>query len=131
MKTKKKYFRKGDIVVYTILIIIFGVFSGITFNMKDEKASNVEIYVSGKLQYLYPLTVEEKNIFVDTEIGGVNVRFKDMMVCVTSSNSPLQICVKQGWIKNPGETIIGIPDKLIIKITGSDNKNNNIDYIIR
>ena len=77
---------------------------------------------------------EERDIFVDTNIGGVNVKFKDNMVRVTSSNSPLKLNVKQGWIKDPGEVIIGVPDRLLIKIVG-DKKDNtdsdDIDFIVR
>ena len=77
---------------------------------------------------------EERDIFVDTNIGGVNVKFKDNMVRVTTSNSPLKLNVKQGWIKNPGEVIIGVPDRLLIKIVGDSKNNNNdndLDFIIR
>ena len=94
----------------------------------------MEIYVDGNLQYVYPLQEEERDIFVDTNIGGVNVKFKDNMVRVTTSNSPLKLNVKQGWIKNPGEVIIGVPDRLLIKIVGDSKNNNNdndLDFIIR
>ncbi|MDO4589545.1 MAG: NusG domain II-containing protein, partial [Fusobacterium sp.] len=65
---------------------------------------------------------------------GVNVKFKDNMVRVTTSNSPLKLNVKQGWIKDPGEVIIGVPDRLLIKIVGESNKNDkkdDIDFIVR
>ena len=103
-------------------------------NLSQERASKVEIYVDSELKYVYPLQKEERDIFVDTNIGGVNVKFKDNMVRVTSSNSPLKLNVKQGWIKDPGEVIIGVPDRLLIKIVG-DKKDNtdsdDIDFIVR
>ena len=82
------------------------------------------------MKYVQPLQKEEKNIFVETGIGGCNVQFKDEMVRVTSSNSPLKIAVKQGFIKSPGEVIIGIPDRLVIKIVG-DSEENEVDFILR
>ncbi len=98
----------------------------------DEKPSKVEIYVEGNLKYVYPLQKEEKDIFVDTVLGGVNVKLKDNMVRVTSSNSPRKINVKRGWISSPGEVIIGIPDRLLIKIVGQKiNSDEELDYIIR
>ena len=103
-------------------------------NLSQERASKVEIYVDSELKYVYPLQKEERDIFVDTNIGGVNVKFKDNMVRVTSSNSPLKLNVKQGWIKDPGEVIIGVPDRLLIKIVGDkkDNTDNDdIDFIVR
>ena len=46
---------------------------------------------------------------------------------VLSSNSPKKIIVKQGFISKVGETLIGIPDKVIIKIVG----DSDLDYIIK
>ena len=116
-------------------LLFFFITLGINITKSSqEKASKVEIYVDGNLQYVYPLQEEERDIFVDTNIGGVNVKFKDNMVRVTTSNSPLKLNVKQGWIKNPGEVIIGVPDRLLIKIVGDSKNNNNdndLDFIIR
>ena len=134
MKRKARYFKIGDLIIYSFLLF-FCITLGINITKSSqEKASKVEIYVDGNLQYVYPLQEEERDIFVDTNIGGVNVKFKDNMVRVTTSNSPLKLNVKQGWIKNPGEVIIGVPDRLLIKIVGDSKNNNNdndLDFIIR
>ncbi|MBQ3437516.1 MAG: NusG domain II-containing protein [Fusobacterium sp.] len=126
---KNKYFRKGDIIIYLLLIIFFSVLFIKVKSFKEIKGANAEIWINGTLKYVYPLQAEEKNIFVDTPIGGCNIEFKDFMVRVTTSNSPLKIAVKQGFIKSPGEVIIGIPDRLVIKITG--DVEDEIDFIAR
>lgn len=134
MKRKAKYFKIGDLIIYSFLLFFFITLGINITKSSQEKASKVEIYVDGNLQYVYPLQEEERDIFVDTNIGGVNVKFKDNMVRVTTSNSPLKLNVKQGWIKNPGEVIIGVPDRLLIKIVGDSKNNNNdndLDFIIR
>lgn len=134
MKRKAKYFKIGDLVIYSFLLFFFAALGMNITSLSQEKASKVEIYVDGKLQYVYPLQKEERDIFVATNLGGVNVKFKDDMVRVTTSNSPLKLNVKQGWIKDPGEVIIGVPDRLLIKIVG-DSKNNDtgeeLDFVIR
>ena len=134
MRRKRKYFKIGDLIIYSFFIIFFTGLGLKIMNLSQEKASKVEIYVDSELKYVYPLQKEERDIFVDTNIGGVNVKFKDNMVRVTSSNSPLKLNVKQGWIKDPGEVIIGVPDRLLIKIVG-DKKDNtdsdDIDFIVR
>ncbi|MFR1675721.1 MAG: NusG domain II-containing protein [Fusobacterium sp.] len=134
MKRKRKYFKIGDLIIYSFFIIFFTGLGLKIMNLSQERASKVEIYVDSELKYVYPLQKEERDIFVDTNIGGVNVKFKDNMVRVTSSNSPLKLNVKQGWIKDPGEVIIRVPDRLLIKIVG-DKKDNtdsdDIDFIVR
>ena len=134
MKRKRKYFKIGDLIIYSFFIIFFTGLGLKIMNLSQERASKVEIYVDSELKYVYPLQKEERDIFVDTNIGGVNVKFKDNMVRVTTSNSPLKLNVKQGWIKDPGEVIIGVPDRLLIKIVGESNKNDkkdDIDFIVR
>lgn len=126
---KSKYFKIGDIVIYSFLIAIFLVLFLKLKSFKDVKGAKAEIWVNGVLEYVYPLQKEERNVFVETVIGGTNVQFKDNMVRVTSSNSPLKIAVKQGFIKSPGEVIIGIPDRIVIKIVGDGE--DEIDFIAR
>ncbi len=127
----RRYFRVGDLVVYLFFIIFFYTLGTKVLELGEEKPSKVEIYVDGTLTYIYPLQKEERDIFVDTVLGGVNVKFKDNMVRVTSSNSPKKINVKRGWISSPGEVIIGIPDRLLIKIVGDKKDEDGLDYIIR
>ncbi|WP_410207655.1 NusG domain II-containing protein [Fusobacterium sp.] len=133
MKRKPKYFKIGDILIYGFFILFFAVVGLKIKDLDNQKASRVEIYVDGKLKYTYPLQKEEKDLFVDTNLGGVNVKFRDNMVRVTSSNSPLKINVKRGWIQNPGEVIIGIPDRLVIKVVGDKEADDDLelDYIVR
>lgn len=130
MRKKNKYFKIGDLIIYLFFIIFFSFLGNEILQLAEEKSSKVEIYVDGNLKYIYPLQKEEKNVFVDTVLGGVNVKFKDNMVRVTSSNSPRKINVKRGWISSPGEVIIGVPDKLLIKIVG-EKKDDDLDYIIK
>ena len=128
---RRRYFRVGELVVYLFFIIFFYTLGTKVLELGEEKPSKVEIYVDGTLKYIYPLQKEERDIFVDTVLGGVNVKFKDNMVRVTSSNSPKKINVKRGWISSPGEVIIGIPDRLLIKIVGDKKDEDGLDYIIR
>lgn len=126
---KNRYFKIGDMIIYSFLIVFFSVLFIKIKSFKDIKGAKAEIWVNGNLEYVYPLQKEEKNVFVDTVIGGCNIQFKDYMVRVTTSNSPLKIAVKQGFIKSPGEVIIGIPDRLVIKIVGDGEEE--IDFIAR
>lgn len=131
MKRRPCYFKKGDIIIYFFIGIFFFFSFNYVMNMKTVKGNNIEIYVDNQLKYVYPLQKEKKDYFVDTNLGGVNVQIENMRVRVTTSNSPLKICVKQGWISNVGDTIIGVPDRLLIKITGKSSKEPELDGIAR
>lgn len=133
MKKEKRYFRVGDILIYFLLIVIFSIIGYQITKFKVVDAANAEIYVNNELKYIYPLQEEERDLFVPTDIGGVNVKIRDKKIRVTTSNSPLKLNVKQGWIGQPGEVIIGVPDRLIIKVIGKkiNTDNDDIDFIIK
>lgn len=59
----------------------------------------------------------------------MDIHFKDKKVRVVSSHSPRKIAVKQGWIENSGEIILGIPDKLVIKVVGEGE--DELDYVAK
>lgn len=122
-------FKKGDIFIYSGLIFVFFSLGTLISNMPDIKAGKVEIYVNNKLKEVHKLSEERKEIFVPTDIGGVDVVLRDKGVEVTSSNSPRKLVMKQGFISKAGQTLIGVPDKLLIKIVGQSN--DDLDTYIR
>lgn len=129
MRRKPCYFKKFDLIIYLLIISIFSFGINYALSLEVKKGNKVEIYVNNDLKYVYPLQKNKKTYFINTDLGGVNVEFIDMKVRVTSSNSPLKICVKQGFISKSGQTIIGIPDKLLLKITGESEEE--LDGIAR
>lgn len=130
MRRKPCYFKKWDLVIYFFIFsILFSLFY-YAQNLNDTKGNKAEVYVDNKLRYVFDLEENKKEYFVDTNLGGVNIEINEMKIRVTTSNSPLKICVKQGWISNSGDTIVGIPDRLLIKVVG-DTDDSEVDTIIK
>lgn len=120
-------FKFGDLFLYFIITSLLIIFGFKSLSMKESVGKKVEIYIDNKLEFIQELTTKEKNLFVPTGLGGINLEFIDNKVRVVSSNSPKKLIVKQGFINKAGETLIGVPDKVIIKIIGE----SDLDYIIR
>ena len=76
---KTKYFKIGDLVIYGFLIIFFSILTLKIGSFKDVKGAKAEIWVEWRIKIRLSLQEEEKNIFVDTNLGGCNVQFKDNM----------------------------------------------------
>ncbi|MGL4393095.1 MAG: NusG domain II-containing protein [Fusobacteriaceae bacterium] len=125
----RKFFIIGDIIIYFILGIFFAVLGMKILSTENIFPSRAEIYVNNKLIYTQKLQKDQKKIFIETDIGVVEVEFKNNMVRAISSKSPRKLIVKQGWAKNSGDLLIGIPDKMVIKIIGS--KGDELDGIAR
>lgn len=120
-------FKIGDTAIYLFIVLIIGITGLKAFTIKEVAGTKVEVYVAGKLNYVDDLSLEKKERFIDTELGGIKMEFIDNKVRVISSNSPKKLIVKQGFISKAGETLIGVPDKVIVKIVG----DSDLDYIIK
>jgi hypothetical protein len=78
-------------------------------------------------------TIHKRSLLTDTIIrvqgktGDILVRTKNGMICISESSCPHKICVKTGWIKKPGESIICVPNRLVVRIEGK--KREIVDAI--
>lgn len=102
---------KKDAALIFLLIFVFLLAFILSTALKKE-GTRAEIYSDGALLGSYPLS-EDKSI----DISGKNkVAVKDGGVYMESALCPDKICVKTGKIKNKGEEIVCLPNKLVIKI---------------
>ena len=121
---------KSDIKLIVILcfmaIILFSV---IAFSNKKTNKKAL-VYYDNNLIKTIDLNVDET---VNYEVDGYNGKLKLVVqngkIKVEEENSPLHLCSKQGFIDKTYESIICLPNKIVIKIV-SDNKEN-YDTIIR
>lgn len=123
-------FKRLDYLIFTFFAFFFLSFGYLVFILPKTKGDMVEVYVNSQLVYAQRLQKEQKEIFIPTDIGGVTIEFIDNKVRVLNSNSPRQIAVKQGFIDTQNEVIIGIPDKLVIKILGNKDEET-LDFIAK
>lgn len=64
---------------------------------------------------------------VEGDLGIVKVEVKDQKIRVIEENSPYHLCSKQGYISSSNETIICMPNRIMIEIIGK----NNIDAQVK
>lgn len=121
-------FKKWDILIYISLILFSGliIYSGI--EKKEKKAEYVEIYLGGKIKYRYKLTKEKKVIEIKVDNGIEKIEIENNKVKKIKSTCKNRNCEKQGEISKSGESIICVPNKEIIKISGEAEE---FDYILK
>lgn len=120
-------FRIGDIFIYSLIFSLLVILGINVLAFEDVQGEKVEIYVKNKLYRVEDLKDKKLELFVPTDLGGIKVLIENKKVRVLSSNSPKKIIMKQGVISQVGETLIGIPDEVLIKIIG----NSDLDYIVK
>lgn len=115
---------KNDIKLI-IIILIFIVISIILLYKPKEQASIANIYYKSELILSVDLNID--NIYeVNGENGIVKLEVSNKKIRVIEETSNYNICSKQGYIENEGETIICLPNKIIIELP-----NDEIDVEVK
>ena len=115
--------RKADIGLLAGCILA-GLFLFMVIGIPRQNGSNVEIRQDGSLYAVYPLA-EDRDITVGTNV----VSIREGSVRMTSADCPDQICVRSAAITKTGESIICLPHRLVVRITGADTTDGVYDTV--
>ena len=99
------------------VFLLMGVGSVLVLHLPSSEASTVVISVNGEELGRYPLDTD-REIAVDTEYGHHTVTIRAGTVSVTESDCPNHDCERFGAVSDPARSILCIPHRLVIRITG-------------
>lgn len=124
---------KKDILIICIFIIIaitFFIFNYIT----SGDGGRVVIYVEGEVYKTVP--IEENKTYIIENDGRENVvEVKDGCVKMKSASCDNQVCVEHKKISRDNESIICLPNKVVVKVAGGKMKDvgnsDDIDAVVK
>ena len=70
----------------------------------------------------------DRRFWVDGSQHRVEIEIKNKRVRVVDSPCEKKICVRTGWIHKPYQTIICVPNRVVIRLLGSDD-DDGLDAI--
>ena len=114
---EKLNFKIGDAVIIAfvalaaVLLIIF-------FASENRQACNCRIYLEGKLIKTLPLNIDTEYTINGEYTNTVTV--KNGKCAVTYSNCPGCDCVASGFKSKAGSSIICLPNRMEVRLTGED-----------
>ena len=116
--------KKNDLfLIAAVLAIAFAILIGVRFWQKKNTGDSavVVVTVKGQVYGTYPLNedYQEKITFKDGSYNTLSI--KDGKVSVSDASCPDQICVKHLPIHYSKESIVCLPNKLVIDIKGGQN----------
>lgn len=122
----KLTFQKGDILAF-FLVILLAVCTGAVFLPDKEQAGGavVEIFQDQKRIKEVPLYTDAV-IEIDGDYHNV-IEIRNGKVAVTASDCPGEDCVHSGWIGSVGRSIICLPNRVEIRITGTETE---VDFVV-
>lgn len=122
---------KGDKVLIIMIVIISLVSLGfIRNNITGYSEKYVSIQVNGEeiKRVIFDKSIIGKTIPIETKFGYNLIEIGDEMVRVIEADCPDKLDVKQGYISQPTELIVCLPNRLVIEIKGL-KQTNPVDYI--
>jgi hypothetical protein len=119
-KDREKLFgmTRGDIMLGISLLLLGGIFFVGLFFGGQEVANKVEVKVNGKIVGVYSLAEDQEISLKD--LGENTFEIREAQVEMIKADCPDQYCVKHYPISKNGESIICLPNKVVITIKGKD-----------
>lgn len=107
----------NDLILIVIILLIVGII--LIFN-KKEIPNQAKVYYENDLILTIDLS-QNKEYDVQGYNGNVHIVVLDNKIKVEEENSPKHLCSKQGFISSSNETIVCLPNKILIKIESDDS----------
>jgi len=123
------------ILIVCLLILSLGSYTFVRafFNTGREKTAVVEVMGKEVLRISLNPDILPRQVLLDIEKGkavfdvdGGRVRLLPMEPGICSRH----ICSKTGWIKDPWEMIVCMPNKIVVRVMGAKSAGD-IDFITR
>lgn len=128
----KKRIGKNDLIFLgVVLILALLLWAGMEFGIHRDsnEAGTVVITVDGGLYGSYPLNVDAQiPIVIDGKTANL-LLIADGRADMTEADCPDKLCVHQRAISRENETIVCLPNKVVVTIAGS--KESEIDSIAK
>lgn len=135
----KEYIRKADIILLIVLVVIGLAASAVLSMSRTEAGKNAKVIIesNGKTYAEYSLYTDTtvtvpapKQISMDAPEAGDDesasarydyynvVTIKGGEVSVTEASCKNQVCVKHSSISQSGESVVCLPNRLVVRIEG-------------
>ena len=125
--------RKADFLLFFIFIAVAALIAAVPLVRSSDGAPRVRIIAQGELAGIYPLDIDNE---IEIERDGHRnvVVIKDNTVHMDYSDCKNQVCVNTGKISKAGETIVCLPNYVIVEIVSSEEGGEDdeaIDAIVK
>lgn len=117
---------KNDIklIVFILIVVIFSI---LLLNLLKKEGSIAKVYYENELILTIDLSIDD-NYTVQGYNGEVLIEVKDNKIRVEKENSPKHLCSKQGFVDSSTESIICLPNKIVIEI---EDDKEELDGVVK
>jgi hypothetical protein len=146
----RQYIRKADIILFIVLVVIgLAASAALTFS-HGEAGSGAKVIIESGGDLYATYSLREDRTFVvpapkqsSTDAPAANpedsasaqydyynvVVISGGTVSVTEASCKNQVCVKHGAITRPGESIVCLPNRLVVRIENGSEEGGGYDSV--
>ena len=119
----KKKTLKNDILLILGALLLAGLLWG-ALRLTAAQGAEAVVTVDGTVEAVLPLSRDCVYTLDGARFGAPagscanRITVEDGRVCVDEASCPDRICVRRGWIRYAGESIVCLPHRLVVAIRG-------------
>ena len=107
-----------------VALLLVGIVLLFVLRGKSSEGSYVIIMHQNEEKARFSLT---SNGVYDINDGKNKIEILDGKVRMIYADCPDELCIRQGWIEYDGQSIICLPNKITVMVSGGDN---SVDFVL-
>lgn len=116
----KKRIGRNDIIFITVLVAVVLIVAGSFYLRQGEKGAQVIVTVDGEVYGTYSLAENQKVPIIKEGVTTNLLVIEDGEADMTEADCPDKLCVHQKAISKNNETIVCLPNKVVVQVTGGE-----------
>lgn len=125
---EENYMKKGDfLLIFTLLFLLVGAFFYVQNSFVESNSKFISVQVNGKEIRKIKFGVGKNQYPIRTNFGLNILEVDEEGVRVIEASCPDKLDVKFGKISRVGQSIVCLPNRLVIEV--KSDRNNEIDVI--
>ncbi len=121
---------KADIIVWGIVLGILFVLL-LAYRLTAENGAYVQVRVAGSIQGQYTLGKDGTYEIAGKEQGKNLLVIKNGEAYIKEANCPDKLCVKQGRVRKVGESLICLPNEVVVEVIRDAVKDDAVDAVVK
>ena len=116
-----RWWAPGDVVLVLCVVALSALLiaQGVA-GAGDASRLEIRITANGREVLRLPADEDADELAVEGYQGDSYLEVRDGRVRMVDSACPDKLCVKTGWISSPGESIVCLPNRVVIEIVSGD-----------
>jgi hypothetical protein len=121
----KPWPKRGDLILFAVLLAL-SLTGWLTIHLLRSRNAPTSLQIDASEQ-AFALPLNDTVLVIPGPLGDTKVIIEDGKVWVEEATCPQKICKRQGKIALPGQSIICLPNRIVITIKG-DKQPDAVTY---